>query len=80
MKGLRLVPENTHINFVGLRFAAFMVSLILLIAAIGLIAQKGLNFGIDFTGGTLIEVRTPVVPDLGALRSDLNDLGIFGTF
>ena len=76
MKGLRLVPENTHINFVGLRFAAFMVSLILLIAAIGLIAQKGLNFGIDFTGGTLIEVRTPVVPDLGALRSDLNDLGI----
>ncbi len=76
MKGLRLVPENTHVNFIGLRFAAFMISFLILVASVGLTVQKGLSFGIDFTGGTLIEVRTPEVPDLGALRSDLNDLGI----
>ena len=37
---------------------------------------KGLNFGIDFTGGTIIEVKTQVAPDLLSLREDLNHLGV----
>jgi preprotein translocase subunit SecF len=72
MKGLRILPEETNFNFIGLRYMAFVLSAVLIIGSIGLTATKGLNFGIDFTGGTVIEVKTPVEPDLGALRSTLN--------
>jgi preprotein translocase subunit SecF len=76
MKGLRILPEETNFNFIGLRYMAFVLSAVLIIGSIGLTATKGLNFGIDFTGGTVIEVKTPVEPDLGALRSKLNELGL----
>lgn len=76
MRGFRVVPEETHINFIGLGYVAFMVSFVVLLGSVGLVMQKGLNFGIDFTGGTMIEVRTPVAPDLGALRAELNNLEI----
>ncbi len=74
MRGLRLVSQNSNINFIGLRYAAYVVSFFIIIASIGLTAQRGLNMGIDFTGGTMIEVRTPVEPNLEALRTVLNDL------
>ena len=64
MRGLRLVPEETNINFIGVRYAAFAISLFLVLGSVFLIATKGLNFGIDFAGGTVIEVRTPEVPNL----------------
>ena len=74
---LRLIPQETNINFVGLRFVAFAISAIIVIASIGVIASKGLSFGIDFTGGTLIEVRVPdSQPDLGDLRTELNELDL----
>ena len=74
---LRLIPQETNINFVGLRFVAFAISAIIVIASIGVIASKGLSFGIDFTGGTLIEVRVPdSQPDLGDLRRELNELDL----
>ncbi len=74
MKGLRLVPEETNWNFIGLRFMAYAVSAILILGSIGLTVKNGLNFGIDFTGGTVIEIRTPEQPDLGNLRTLLNGL------
>tara|TARA_X000000950_G_scaffold36190_2_gene38674 strand:- start:1115 stop:2065 length:951 start_codon:yes stop_codon:yes gene_type:complete len=74
MRGLRLVPEETNINFIGVRYAAFAISLFLVLGSVFLIATKGLNFGIDFAGGTVIEVRTPEVPDLKNLRERLNGL------
>lgn len=76
MRGLRLIPEQTKTNFTGLRYAAFMLSALAILASIFVISQKGLNFGIDFTGGTLLEVRTPETPDLGNLRKTLNTLGV----
>lgn len=76
MRGLRLIPEETNVNIMGKRYLAYALSLIIIIGSIGLAATKGLNFGIDFTGGTVIEVRTPEVPDLGQIRSDLNGLGL----
>jgi preprotein translocase subunit SecF len=76
MKGLRILPEETNFNFIGLRYMAFVLSAVLIIGSIGLTATKGLNFGIDFTGGTVIEVKTPVLPDLGLLRTQLNGLGL----
>lgn len=72
---LKWIPDNTAINFVGMRFIAFAISATLIFGSIGLITSKGLSFGIDFTGGTLIEVRVPdKAPDLGDLRASLNDL------
>lgn len=71
---LKLVPDETNVNFIGKRYAAYAISLILIIGSIALTARDGLNFGIDFTGGTVIEIKAPNVPDLEALRGELNSL------
>lgn len=76
MRGIRLVPQECNVNFIGLKNIAFILSACAMIAAIALIARNGLNMGIDFTGGTVIEIRTPVTPDLEYLRSKLNDLNL----
>jgi len=76
MKGLHLIPDNTNINFIGLRFIAFALSLVMLAGSIYLTSVDGLNFGVDFTGGTVIEIRTQTPPDLGAMRTNLNGLGL----
>jgi len=76
MKGIRLVPDETKIDFIGQRFIAFVLSAVLLVASVYFIATKGLNFGIDFTGGTLVEIRIEEAPDLSQMRNDLNGLGL----
>ncbi len=74
MKGIRIVPGETNLDFVGKRFLALILSGILLLASVFLIATKGLNFGIDFTGGTVIEIKTEEPLDLAELRGELNTL------
>lgn len=77
MRGLRFVPKNININFIGLRFLAYIVSAVIIVGSIIVTAQNGLNMGIDFTGGTAIEIRTPIEqPDLEGLRKRLNSLGL----
>ena len=77
MKALKLVPDDININFIGHRIPAYIASSLLVIVSIALLFINGLNFGIDFTGGTLIEIRTDVEnPSLPELRSELNDLNI----
>lgn len=78
MRGIRFIPEDTNINFMGARFVALTISALIVLASIFLVTTRGLNFGIDFTGGTVIEIRTPEVPDLADLRTDLNKLGLGG--
>jgi preprotein translocase subunit SecF len=74
---VRFFPEDTKVDFVRLRFIAMAISLVFIAGSLGLAFTKGLNMGIDFTGGTMLEVRVPVEqPDLGALRSELNNLGL----
>lgn len=72
----RLVPDNTHIRFMRMRFIAIGVSSLLMLASIIGIFYPGLNFGIDFKGGILMEVRTPGPADLASMRAELNDLGL----
>lgn len=55
---------------------AVALSLLLFVASGALLFTIGPNFGIDFRGGTLIEIATPEPPDLGTLRTELNDLGV----
>lgn len=75
MKALRIIPDDTKINFIGMRFFAFALSAIIIVGSIGLLVKNGLNFGIDFVGGTMIEIRVPdEAPDLSAMRTKLNEL------
>ena len=76
MKRLRLVPSGLHLPFMDFHRTAVILSVVLFIGSIALLLFSGLNFGIDFRGGTLIEIRTPQVADLAAVRGELNALGI----
>ncbi len=72
----KMIPDNVNIDFIGKRFIAFFVSAVLLIGSVVTLSTQGLNFGIDFTGGTLIEIRTPSDPNLGQMRKELNNLDL----
>lgn len=76
IKLIQLVPENLKIDFFGHRFYAFLASLIILGGSSFCLATKGLNFGIDFTGGTVIEIQVQADPQLAEMREHLNDLGL----
>ncbi|MBA1149567.1 protein translocase subunit SecF [Ectothiorhodospiraceae bacterium WFHF3C12] len=66
-----LFKRETHINFMALRRVTFVVSLALLAISIAAIAARGLNLGIDFTGGTLVEVKYPEQVELSQVRRTL---------
>ena len=76
MKLLKLVPDNTNIDFVRLRGIAFALTLLLSIAAVGLTFARGLNMGVDFVGGLMIEEKFTTAPDLERVRSTVDRLGV----
>ncbi len=77
LPSLRIVPDDTHFDFTQFRRISFPISATLSIVAITLFFTHGLNFGIDFKGGTLLEVRAKSgVADIAAMRSTLNALGL----
>jgi preprotein translocase subunit SecF len=77
MRLLRIVPDDTKFDFMRFRRISFPVSALLSILAIGLYFFHGLNFGIDFVGGTLMEVQSKAGPaDLAKMRSTLEGLGV----
>ena len=74
---LKLVPSETKIDFLKLRLSALGFSGLLVAASIAMFTIIGLNLGIDFRGGILIEARNTEGPaEIGGLRSDLDDLGL----
>lgn len=73
---LQLIKPDTHIRFISRRVAFFIFSALLVVTSIGLFATKGLNYGIDFQGGIMLDVRTEGPADIGAMRNTLNDLGL----
>jgi preprotein translocase subunit SecF len=77
LPSLRIVPDNTHFDFTQFRRISFPISATLSIVAITLFFTHGLNFGIDFKGGTLMEVRAKTgVADIADMRSKLSTLGL----
>lgn len=71
---LRLVPDNTKIPFMRGRIAGLVTSAVLSLASLVLYFHPGLNYGIDFRGGIVFEVRTPEPADFTKIRSVLGDL------
>ena len=68
---MRIVPDDTKFDFMRFRRISFPISAVLSILAIALYFTHGLNFGIDFRGGTLMEVQPKSGPaDLAQMRSD----------
>jgi preprotein translocase subunit SecF len=67
--------KKTHIDFMGNRKLAMTFSSILMVIAVASLAIRGLQMGIDFTGGTLIEVGYPQIADLTMIRQKLHDTG-----
>jgi preprotein translocase subunit SecF len=70
---MRLIKEKTSIDFLGptRRKVALAISLLLVIASFVSLATRGLEFGIDFTGGILLEVGYSEAADLEGIRADL---------
>ena len=77
MKLLRIVPDNTNLPFMYWRRLTFPLSAALSLLAVLLFFTVGLNFGIDFRGGTLVELQSRSGPaDLSALRATMGTLGL----
>ncbi len=74
---MRIFSKETHFNFLGAarRKLALAVSAVLLVVSIGSLATQQLNFGIDFTGGILLEVGYPEAADLENIRTQLAGAG-----
>jgi len=72
---MQFLSKETHINFMSKRLLAAVFSIILVILSVGSLVMQGLNFGIDFTGGTMIELGYKEQVDLNKLRQDLAEGG-----
>ena len=74
---MRLIKENTSIDFLsrGRRRVAIALSALLIAVSLGSLATRSLNFGIDFTGGVLLEVGYPQAADLERIRGLLAEAG-----
>ena len=73
---MRLLNRKTNIDFFGKRKIAFALSVTLIVISIASLTLRGLNFGLDFTGGALIEVAYSVAPDLEQVRDNLEAAGL----
>ena len=76
MRVLHLVPAGINLAFIPKHKMFFNFSALLIVASIGIFLAKGLNYGIDFQGGIMIEVRTENAANIGDMRGHLSGLGL----
>jgi len=68
---MRFLKDKTNFDFMRLCNVAMMLSVALMVGSVVLLFVRGLNFGLDFTGGTLIEVSYPAAPQMADVRANL---------
>ena len=73
---IKHLPAEPKVNFIGRYRATLAVSTLLVLVSLGLFFTTGLNFGVDFRGGVMLEVRTDGPANLADLRSRLGSLGL----
>jgi preprotein translocase subunit SecF len=71
-----LLPKNTNFDFVGKRKIFLSISLIFMLTSMVLLFTKGLNYGIDFTGGAEVQIKFKNTYSIQNLRSVLNEVGL----
>ena len=71
---VKVLPSNPKVPFIQGRFVAGVLSVVAVLASLFLFFTKGLNYGIDFTGGTVIEMDLGEEPDFATIRSTMSDL------
>ena len=74
LKPLNLVPIKPNLNFIGKQNIFFIISALFLVLSIGSFFTRSLNYGIDFQGGIMIEIRTTQPGNLAQMRNLLSDL------
>ena len=72
---MKFLNRKTTIDFMSRRNIALIFSAVLIVISIASLATRGLNFGLDFTGGTLIEVGYPSAPNTNEVRENLASAG-----
>ena len=76
MSALNLVPANINLTFIPKRKMFMAFSALLVAASVFMFLSKGLNYGIDFKGGIMLEVRTEKAANIAEMRTTLGDLGL----
>ncbi len=76
LKPVRLLTKVPKVDYFRFHKLCFALSIVLCVISVISIATRGLNYGVDFAGGILIEVRTPTAPDLAKMRSDIGALNL----
>jgi preprotein translocase SecF subunit len=71
---LRFIPETTNVNFVKYRWWAFGVDGLLMAISLAAFIVLGFNMGLDFTGGSQIELKSPQTIDVAHLRAEMEAL------
>lgn len=76
-KGVDFYPHHIRLDFMSRRIIFMAISVVMCVLAVFFLATRGLNFGVDFKGGAIIEVRSKTGPvNIGQLRDTGNRLGI----
>ncbi|MBF0191340.1 MAG: protein translocase subunit SecF [Magnetococcales bacterium] len=73
---MELISSKLNIDFVGFRKWAYVVSLATLLVSLGFLVTKGLNFGLDFSGGAVMQLRFPGPAPIGEIRTALGRIGL----